>query len=167
MRPFLYCPSCASALSKSDDGEGSGCESCGRTWYRHSAPTVGCAIVRNGRALVSMRGSDPFKGRFDVPGGFLAAGEDPIEGLKREIREELGVEIATSVRRCISMAAHTYGAEGDYVLALGFTADVTRGEPSPSDDVAEIRWVGPHDLDDLDFAWDHDRELIRKALSDG
>jgi hypothetical protein len=30
--------------------------------------------------------------------------------------------------------------------------------------VAEIRWVSDEDIDDLDFAWEHDRRLIKKAL---
>jgi hypothetical protein len=38
------------------------------------------------------------------------------------------------------------------------------GEPSPADDVAGIRWVSAEEIDDLDFAWEHDRRLIKAAL---
>jgi hypothetical protein len=41
------------------------------------------------------------------------------------------------------------------------------GEPSPADDVAGIRWVSAEDIDDIEFAWEHDRRLVRVALEDG
>ena len=39
-----------------------------------------------------------------------------------------------------------------------------RGEPNPTDDVAKIRWVSAEELDAADFAWEHDREMVRAAL---
>jgi hypothetical protein len=41
------------------------------------------------------------------------------------------------------------------------------GEPSRADDVAGIRWVSAEDIDEIDFAWEHDRNLVRTALEDG
>lgn len=120
--------------------------------------------MREGKALVTQRGVEPEKGRFDVPGGFLDAGEEPIAGLKRELREELGVEVEAAIDDCVSMVPHPYGPEGDHVLALGFLARLVAGEPRAADDVADFRWVDEEELDDLDFAWPHDRELVRKAL---
>ena len=117
--------------------------------------------------MVTVRGREPKKGRIDVPGGFLRPEEDPIEGLRREVAEELGVEIDVANTDFLQAAPHTYGDEGDWVLALGFKARLKGGEPRPSDDVAGIRWVGEEDLDDLDWAWPHDLELVRKALRDG
>lgn len=104
------------------------------------------------------------KDKYDVPGGFLLPGEDPIVGLKREVREETGTEIEASIEDCLQIVPHTYGDEGDYVLSIGFKARLISGEPKADDDVADLRWVGEEELDDLDFAWDHDRELLRKAL---
>lgn len=164
MKPFVFCPSCAGRLEEPDASSGRRCPSCGRTWYRNSAPTAGCAIVRDGKALVTQRGGEPEKGRYDVPGGFLSAGEDPIEGLKRELREELGIEIDASVEDCVSIVPHTYGPDGDYVLAIGFLARHVSGEPKAADDVAGFRWVTAEELDGIDFAWPHDRELVHKAL---
>ena len=164
MKPFEYCPSCGTGLGEANQESGKTCPSCGRTWYRNSAPTAGCVIVRDGKALVTERGVEPEKGRYDVPGGFLAAGEEPIAGLKRELREELGIEIEAAVEDCVSMVPHPYGPEGDHVLAIGFIAKLIEGEPRAADDVAGFRWVDEEQLDDLDFAWPHDRELVRKAL---
>lgn len=164
---FKFCPMCGNALDDSDSEGGAYCKHCDRSWYRNSAPTAGCVLVRDGKALVTVRGTDPERGRIDVPGGFLAAGEEPIAGLKREIAEELGVEIESSIEDCISMVPHLYGDRDDYVLSIGFRARLVSGEPSPDSDVEKILWVGVDELDGLDFAWPHDRELVRRALTDG
>jgi hypothetical protein len=33
--------------------------------------------------------------------------------------------------------------------------------------VAGIRWISAEEIDDADFAWEHDRRLVRAALEDG
>ena len=121
-------------------------------------------IVSDGKALITERGREPEKGRYDVPGGFLGPGEEPLEGLRREVQEELGVEIDVSMDDVIQMVPHRYGSEGDFVLAIGFKARLLSGTPSPADDVASVRWVRTEEIDDVDFAWPHDRDLVRKAL---
>ncbi len=166
MRPFRFCPNCGSRLDPSDSDAEVTCDSCGETWYRNPAPTVGCVLLRDGKALISKRGSEPFKDRFDVPGGFLEPGEDAIEGLKREIKEELRVEISTSMDDCLQIAPHLYGPKGDWTLAIGFKGRIEHGDPTPSDDVVDIEWVDREQLEGIDFAWEHDRELVRRALAD-
>ena len=166
MKPFRFCPACGAALNDPDVEGGAHCFACNRSWYRNPAPTASCAIVRSGRVLVTRRARDPEKGRFDAPGGFLKPGEDPVEGLKREVREELGVEIDVSVEDLIDLATMRYGPEGDWNLNLGFKARLVEGEPVAADDVAEVRWVNEPELDALDFAWEHDRELARRALKE-
>jgi ADP-ribose pyrophosphatase YjhB (NUDIX family) len=124
-------------------------------------------IVKDDKALVTVRAREPERGRIDVPGGFLQSGEHPIDGLKREVKEELGVQIDVDVDDCLTMATHRYGENGDFVLSLGFRVALIFGDPKPTDDVAQIKWVTKDDLDGLDFAWPHDRELVRKALEKG
>ena len=164
LKPFRYCPMCATELVPPRPGEnGAYCPTHERSWYRNSSPTVGCVLMREDKALVTIRGVEPERGRYDVPGGFLEPGEHPVDGLRREAREELGVEVE-EVSGPLVMATHRYGEEGDYVLALGFTARIASGEPAPADDAAGIEWASLEELDGLDFAWEHDRELVRTAL---
>jgi ADP-ribose pyrophosphatase YjhB (NUDIX family) len=161
--PYRFCPADGTRLEEPRPSGGTRCPLCGRSWYRNSAPSVGAAIVQNGQALVTVRAREPEKGRIDLPGGFLAVGEHPVAGLVREAREELGVEIEV-LGNPVVLATHTYGEGGQYVLAIGFRTRIVAGEPRPTDDVAEIRWVSAEELDSLDFAWEHDRELVRAAL---
>lgn len=165
--PYRFCPADGTGLqAKGGESSGVSCPTCGRSWYRSSAPAVGAAIVRGGRALVTVRGIEPEKGKLDLPGGFVEIGEHPREALAREAQEELGVEVEVEERPML-LAVHTYGEDGEYVLAIGFRVRIVSGEPKPADDVAEIRWVTKDEIDALDFAWEHDRRIARRALEDG
>jgi 8-oxo-dGTP diphosphatase len=110
-----------------------------------------------------VRAGEPEKDRLDLPGGFLEVGEHPVDGLVREAKEELGVKIEV-VDAPILLATFTYGVDGEYALAIGFRARIVEGSPVPTDDVAQIKWVSSDELDDLDFAWEHDREMVRAVL---
>ena len=164
MKPFDFCPSCSTRLAERGDEDQRTCPSCNRTWYPNSAPTAGAAIFKDGRVLVTKRGVEPHKGKFDIPGGFLRAGEDVIEGLKRELWEELQVEVDVSTDDVLTIVTHTYGEESDFVLAIGFSARLVSGEVTPGSDVEEAHWISPSQIDEVEFAWEHDRELVRRVF---
>lgn len=161
--PFRYCPADGTQLSEPRPSGGVTCPLCGRSWYRNAAPAVGAVIVAGDRALVTVRAREPEKGKLDLPGGFLEPGEHPADGLAREAREELGVELEVDPTPVL-LAPHTYGPEGAWVLAIGFQARIVVGEPTPADDVAGIRWIGAEEVEDADFAWEHDRGMVQTAL---
>ena len=167
MKPFRFCPACGQQLAEPDGEGGAHCESCGRAWYRNMAPTVGAAIVKDGKALATVRAREPEKGKLDVPGGFLGPEEHPLDGLKREVSEELGIEIDASIEDIVQIVPHHYGDEGDVVMSIGFKARWTSGEINPADDVADVRWLTVDELEGVDFAWEHDTYLLRRALEDG
>lgn len=162
---FKFCPRCATALEEPGNDSGARCPNCDKTWYHNAAPTVGCVIVRDGKALITKRARPPEKGRFDIPGGFLEPDEDLITGLIREVKEELSMEIKVDMSDIVQAVPHRYGADGSWVLAIGFVARSSSGDPDPADDVESVRWVGPEELDDIDFAWEHDKALVRRALT--
>ncbi|CAA9411111.1 MAG: hypothetical protein AVDCRST_MAG22-1885 [uncultured Rubrobacteraceae bacterium] len=162
--PYRFCPADGTSLSGPRPSGGATCPLCGRSWYRNPAPAVGAAILNGDRALVTVRAREPYRGKVDVPGGFLELGEHPVDGLRREVREELGLEIAVDPMPVL-LAPHTYGPEGVWVLAIGFRARILEGTPAPADDVAEARWIGAGEVEGVDFAWEHDRGFVRAALA--
>lgn len=77
------------------------CGVCGKWHYHNSKPCAGALVVRDGKVLLAQRGVEPFKGYWDIPGGFLEAGEHPehgafafgheygvMEELRRRMRDE-------------------------------------------------------------------------------
>ena len=64
-----------------------------REYPEHPLVGVGGFIHREGKVLLIRRKFEPNKGRWAPPGGLLEVGEDPQEAAKREVWEELGLEV--------------------------------------------------------------------------
>ena len=133
------------------------CDACGFSHVLGPAPGVSAFVVDGaGSILLARRAHEPDKGRWDTLGGFLEEGEDPIDGLRRELREEAGVEV--DVGAWVGAYADTYRESPDerHVLNLVWEARIVSGEPTPSDDVAELRWFptgAVPEADELAFRW--------------
>jgi mutator protein MutT len=112
-------------------------------------------IRREGHILLSRRPDDVhLPGLWEFPGGKVEPGETHAEALRRELREELGIE--ADVFDEIFTTVHHYPAK---TLELHFyECEITRGEPRAIE-VAEFRWVKPADLDQYQFP-EADRELL-------
>ena len=136
---WLWCPRCASPLTA---GEGHvACEACGFVGWANSAPTA-CALCEDaeGRLLFVRRANEPFRGYWDLPGGFLDEGEPPLDALRRELLEETGLEIEPGdyVDAWIDRYGDAPGAQ--FTLNLYWRARVVGGEERAADDVSELRW---------------------------
>jgi 8-oxo-dGTP diphosphatase len=95
-------------------------------------------IVRDGQVLLGRRRDDPGAGLWDIPGGFLEEGEDVTDGLRREIREETGLEIEPLE----FLGAWNEAYWNRVVLCLTWLGRSTGGEEQPGDDLVELRWFG-------------------------
>ena len=108
------------------------------------------------RVLLARRAHDPDAGLWDTLGGFLEEDEHPEAGLRREVREEAGVEI--DIGDFLGAYPDRYGDGDDAPIALNLVYEVTmtRGDLEPADDVSELRWFGRDALpgeDELAFRW--------------
>lgn len=91
MSKYKFCPICGGSLSSNDKAPV--CLECNFIFWQNSKPCVNALIINEkNEILLSKRATDPHKGCWAIVGGFLDYGEHPIDGLKREIKEELGVE---------------------------------------------------------------------------
>lgn len=111
-------------------------------------PVVGAVIVRDGRILCARRGGDgPMAELWEFPGGKIEAGESPQEALVREIREELGCEIAVGDE--VTTTTHAY--DFATIVLTTFWCQLLSGEADPTEHV-EVRWVEPSRLAGLTWA---------------
>jgi mutator protein MutT len=109
---------------------------------------VVCAIIeRDGRILAAQRTQQQYQaGLWEFPGGKVLEGESPQEALRRELKEELAVEVAIGLPAGMTM--HDYG---ERVIELAaFTARIIKGEPQPLDH-SELRWVTSSEA--LQLSW--------------
>ncbi|MFI6942124.1 (deoxy)nucleoside triphosphate pyrophosphohydrolase [Streptomyces sp. NPDC050418] len=120
---------------------------------------VGAALWHEGRMLAARRSAPPeLAGRWELPGGKVEEGERPEEALVRELREELGVE-AEPVER---IPGEWPLGRPPYVLQV-WSATLLSGEPAPLEDHDALRWLGPDELDAVDWL-DQDRPAVWEAV---
>ena len=123
---------------------------------------VVAAVIRdNGKILITQRFDHVhLPGLWEFPGGKVEAGESLEAGLKREIREELGLEIA--VEDEIFTIEHEYPTKT--VRLHFFNCSIIEGDPQPIE-VADLRWVRPAELGQFEFP-PADAGLIRILRGD-
>ena len=124
---------------------------------------VAAAIIeREGRYLIAQRHRESMHGgQWEFPGGKREAGETVEECLRREVREELGVEVA--VRRLEQVIRHVY--DYGWVELHFFRCALTKGEPQTLGCQA-IRWVLPAELAEFTFP-PANRPLIETLVDKG
>ena len=150
-----FCPRCGGRIR--NEGWRAVCASCEFVEYGNSAPAVQALIERDGRLLLARRAFDPGAGKWDLPGGFLDEGEEPLAGLLREVEEETGLAIEPGA----FLGAFIEPYDGRFVLGLTWTAASGDGDPAADDDVAELRWFGPDELPAAaEFAFPHHPRLL-------
>ena len=156
---WKHCPRCGAGV---EPGGGQvECAECGFKAYSSSKPTASAACLdTEGRVMLSRRAIEPEQGKWDFPGGFLDEEEHPLDCLRRELREEAGVEIEPL--DFIGVWLDKYGGDGSAATTLNlyWTARIVSGTPEPDDDVAELRWFVPADFSHDDLAFPHTREVL-------
>ena len=112
---------------------------------------VAAVMVEQGRVLLTQRKPGThLAGAWELPGGKVEAGEDPRDALRRELREEIGVE--ASIGPIVDVTFHRYEEVDKAVLLLFYEATRPSGSPDPRAlDVAALRWASRDDLRDEDF----------------
>jgi len=139
------------------------CRRCGWIFYGNPIPAALAIIQRRGRVLLGRRARPPYAGTWDLPGGFLEAGERPDECLRRELREELG--IGTRRARLVGFGTDRYGPRGFPVLAVVYRVTPRAGRIRPADDVSEVRWFSRRAIPYREIAFPGLRRLLRAYLS--
>jgi 8-oxo-dGTP diphosphatase len=138
---WQVCPRCANQLTQSEGRVD--CARCGFVLYAHSSVTASALPGDGGgRVLLARRAVEPALGKWDCIGGFLEEGEHPLDGLRREVCEETGLEFEPDRLLGIWMGRY----DGRATLNLFWTGSLAPGEPEPHDDISELRWFGPAEL---------------------
>jgi NAD+ diphosphatase len=169
---FQYCPSCGEKGIRFERNKFN-CPSCGFVYYHNTAAATGCIIQADERIVLLVRGRDPSRGKFDLPGGFVDPGEGMLEGLLRELREELSWEPPILPDQSLADVFKLFASfpnKYPYKNIAYNTCDVYFTVSAPglsekdlkaeADEITEIRFMRPGEIDLDDMAFDSTRRAI-------
>jgi NAD+ diphosphatase len=138
-RTHQFCSRCGHPTSDKEDETAKLCPSCGFVSFPDVSPAIIVAVIRDERILLARASRFP-KQMYSVLAGFVEPGESLEECVRREVREEVGVEV-TNIRY--------FGSQPwpfPHSLMVGFTAEYAAGE---------IRMDGKEIVDAGWFTADH------------
>ncbi|MHC1744274.1 MAG: NUDIX hydrolase [Syntrophobacteraceae bacterium] len=127
---------------------------------------VGAIIFKGSQVLLVQRGREPAYGKWSVPGGLVEVGESLRDAVRREVREEVGLDVrvgdlATVLDRVIP---DENGRPLYHYVLLDFVCEYRGGEPKPASDALQCAFVEIDVLSELSLTTGT-REVIVRALS--
>lgn len=126
---------------------------------------VGGVVISDGRVLLIRRGGPPLQGQWSIPGGMLEVGETLIEGVRRELAEETGIQV--QVRSLIEVFERidrdASGKAQYHFVVLDYLCEAVRGTARAGSDVSEVAWATPSELEKYELTEIASR-VIRKAF---
>jgi NAD+ diphosphatase len=164
---FTYCPRCgAHSLSRERAGVLS-CSACGLQFFLNVA-SAAAAVIRDsrGRVLFVRRSQDPGKGLLDLPGGFVDPGESAEQALRREMREEMGLEIGAL--SLIGTEPNEYEYRGITYRTLDLFYHCGVADPAaarPLEEIQEILFLDPAAVAPREMAFASARAMLGRIAS--
>ena len=102
---------------------------------------VGAVIVQDASLLLVQRAHDPGAGRWAVPGGRVEPGETLAEAVRREVREETGLEVGVGDIAWVGDSIGPGDPPAWHYAIVDFWATPTGGSVVPGGDAAAVEWV--------------------------
>ncbi len=108
---------------------------------------VGGVVIDRHRVLLIRRGCEPLKGEWSIPGGLLELGEELTVGVRRELREETGLEVTPIAQIMTFDRIQREGPRVKYhYVVVDYLCRRKSGRLRPASDVVDARWVRRQDL---------------------
>lgn len=137
MKDRHFCPHCGTELAKKmEDGRERLCcpaPDCGAVYWDNPVPVVAGIIEIDGQVLLARNSAWSTK-MFGLITGFLEKGETPEAGIKREVREELGLD--SEIVDLVGL--YSFFEKNQLIIAYHLSAD---GEIRLGEEIAEIKMV--------------------------
>jgi 8-oxo-dGTP diphosphatase len=120
----------------------------GREYPERPLVGVGGVVIASGRTLLVRRGGPPLEGQWSIPGGMLEVGETLLEGVRRELLEETGIEVRVGA---LIEVFERINVDGDgktqyHFVVLDYLCEAVRGQARAGSDVSDVAWASPSEL---------------------
>ena len=171
LEKFKYCPVCGSSRFVENNFKSKRCEDCGFVYYANICAATAAFIMNDkDELLVVRRAKEPAKGTLDLPGGFCDMNETIEEGMRREIKEETGLDVTEIQYLFSSPNVYTYSGLGVHTIDMDFLVRVhgdvntVKGMVKAADDAAEALWLSIDKVNSYDFGLISIRNAVIRFL---
>ncbi len=115
-----------------------------------------------------MRGNEPNRGKWGIPGGVVEVGERVEDAVVREVREETGIDCRPVKRLAVldSISRDPDGRVRWHYILHEFLCEYTGGELRAGDDAGDVRWVPLDDLGSVDIM-ESTRRFLERVAAEG
>lgn len=168
MKILKYCPSCGKESLNWDGEKKWSCPNCNFTLYNNVAGAVAVVIRHNDEIYLTRRNRDPKKGKLDLAGGFVDPKESAEETCKRELFEELQLDVDISNLKYLTSLPNVYQyKEIDYnTIDLFYEYNVQEKFEVNLElsEISETVWIPLKELDLEDIAFDSQKKFFEEYL---
>ncbi|WBV50955.1 NUDIX hydrolase [Chryseobacterium gambrini] len=168
MKILKYCPNCGKESLQWDGERKWSCQNCGFTLYNNVAGAVAVVIRYNDEIYLTRRNRDPKKGKLDLAGGFVDPKESAEETCKRELFEELQLDVDISNLKYLTSLPNVYQYKEidyntidlfyEYRVPEKFEVDLELSE------ISEAVWIPLKELNLEDIAFDSQKKFFEEYL---
>ena len=136
-----------------------------REYPAHPVVGVGAVVVRDRKALIIKRGHEPRKGEWSLPGGIVDLGESLIDAVKREVREETGIEIEPGpiIESFDRIHRDPDGRVRYHFVIVDYVCHVSSGEAVAGSDAEDVAWITADEIDRYGIN-PHAAAVIRRGI---
>lgn len=168
MKLLKYCPSCGRESLHWDGEKKWSCPECNFTLYNNVAGAVAVVIRCGDEVYLTRRNRDPKKGKLDLAGGFVDPKESAEETCRRELFEELQLDVDISNLKYITSLPNVYQYKEidyntidlfyEYNVAEKFEVNLELSE------ISEAVWIQLKQLNLDDIAFDSQKRFFEDYL---
>jgi ADP-ribose pyrophosphatase YjhB (NUDIX family) len=136
-----------------------------REYPAHPVVGVGAVIVRDAKALIIKRAHEPRKGEWSLPGGHVELGESLTDALKREIKEETGLDVEPGpiIETFDRIHRDTEGRVRYHFVILDYLCLAPKGTAVAGTDADDVAWVTEDEIKNYGIN-PHAAAVIRNGL---
>lgn len=159
MKPFLFCPYCATPLKTRVlfGKERPSCAACGFVQFMDPKVAASTLVTEGEQVLLIRRDVPPRQGFWALPAGFVEVEEMPDEAAIREAAEETGLQIALDGLLAIRRMSNP-DKPG---ILMYYRGHPTGGQLEADDDVSEARWFAASEIPWDELAFETTREMLQ------
>lgn len=170
MKILKFCPNCGNETLNWDGEKKWSCAECSFTLYNNVAGAVAVVIRCGDEIYLTRRNQEPKKGKLDLAGGFVDPKESAENTCKRELFEELQLEIYIKNLKYLMSLPNVYQYKEidyntidlfyEYRVSEKFEVNIELSE------ISETQWIPISEINLDDIAFDSQKKFFEQYLKD-